>query len=311
MWYALTLASGSIRLTSVRASIRTTRKLSSPARPHLTASTCVTVAESSTAIKSRSGNSAACSIMNSPLPAPISISTGARRPKIAGGSIVKTRSSGVISARWPISRALGSPQIRAAFRSLAIRIVQYDDTVPAPSPATHAAAGCASGSVGALQESTHAIDQRLQVGTIDQRTRHPDRIAEEKALIKNLPAAECAARDLPRQSIKRDALFGGRIRGCEVALDIRHLGGICEVARRRCLHQRARTVELDNLDHARIQPREKIARGVERRSRRREHAPLVRRGVSFGGAQARAHRFGGRDHLGQPLANVRQLQLVS
>src|SRR5208337_973598 len=225
MWYALTLATGSIRFTRVRASIRTTRRLLSPARPHRTASTRVIVAESSTAIKSRSGDSAARSIMNSPLPEPISTSTGARRPNIAGGSIVKTESSGVNSTRSPISRALGFPQMRAAFRSLAMN--EHDDTARRPTPP----------SVGALQEGAHSIGQRLQVGVVDQRARHPDRIAEEEALVENLPAAECAARDLPRQSIKRDALFRASIGGAEVALDIGQLGGICEVGGGRCRHQ--------------------------------------------------------------------------
>src|SRR5580698_1899876 len=263
MWKALTLASASIRLTSVRASIRTTRMLSSAARPHRTASTRVIVAESSIAIKSRSGNSAARSMMNSPLPAPISISIGARRPNIAGGSIVKTSPSGVNSTRSPIARALGLPQIRAAFRSLAMS--EADDSGRRPLPL----------SVGTFQECADAFRERFQVGVVDQGAGHADGVAKEEALIEDLAAAECAARDLPRQSIERDALAGAGVRGSEVALEVGQLGRICEVGRGRCRHQGARAVELDYLDHARIQPREKIACGVERRTRRREHTPLV------------------------------------
>src|SRR5208337_4678412 len=214
MWKALTLASASIRLTSVRASIRTTRMLSSAARPHRTASTRVIVEESSIAIKSRSGNSAARSMMNSPLPAPISISIGARRPNIAGGSIVKTLPSGVNSTRSPIARALGLPQIRAAFRSLAIS--EADDSGPPPPPP----------SVGTFQEGADAVGERLQVGVVDQRACHADGVAKEEALVEDLAAAECAARNLPRQSIERDALPGASVRGGEVALEVGQLGWI-------------------------------------------------------------------------------------
>ena len=101
------------------------------------------------------------------------------------------------------------------------------------------------------------------------------------------------------------------VRGGEVALKVRQLIGIGEVGGGRRRHQRARTVELDNLDQARIQAREKVARGVERRARRREDAPLVGCGVSFGGAQARAHRLGGHDHLGDAIAHVRQRHRVA
>src|SRR5271170_7645455 len=155
--------------------------LSSAARPHRTASTRVIVAESSIAIKSRSGNSAARSMMNSPLPAPISISIGAWRPNIADGSMVKTLPPGVNSTRSPIARALGLPQIRAAFRSLAMS--EADDTGLPP----------AAPSVGTFQEGADAIGERLQVGVVDQRACHSDRVAEEEALVENLAAAECAA----------------------------------------------------------------------------------------------------------------------
>src|ERR1700685_908587 len=107
-------------------------------------------------------------------------------------------------------------------------------------------------SVGALQECADSVGQRLQVGVVDQCARHPDWIAEEEALVENLPAAETAACDFPRQSIERDALPGATVRGAEVAVDIRQLGGIGEVGGGRGRHQRARTVELDNLDQARI-----------------------------------------------------------
>src|SRR5258707_7021311 len=73
-------------------------------------------------------------MINSPLPAPISISTGARRPKITGRSITKTRGSDLIRTRSPISRALGLPQTRAAFRSLAMNA--HDDTGRRGSSAT-------------------------------------------------------------------------------------------------------------------------------------------------------------------------------
>src|SRR5580704_18591980 len=129
-------------------------------------------------------------------------------------------------------------------------------------------------SVGAFQECAHSLYERLQIGVVDQGAGHPDGVAEEEALVENLAAAEGAAGDVPRQSIERDALFGGGVSGAEVVLDVRQLGGICEVGGGWGRHQRARAVELDDLDQARIQAREKIACGVERRSRGREDAPL-------------------------------------
>src|SRR5580693_6255275 len=98
-------------------------------------------------------------------------------------------------------------------------------------------------SVGAFQECAHSLYERLQVGVVDQGACHPDGVAEEEALVEDLAAAEGAARYVPRQSIERDALFGGGVRRAEVALDIGQLGRICEVGGGWGRHQRARAVE--------------------------------------------------------------------
>ena len=53
------------------------------------------------------------------------------------------------------------------------------------------------------------------------------------------------------------------------------------------------------------------ARGIERGARRRERAPIVGRRVGLRRPQAGAHRLRRHDHLGQPLAHMRQAHGVA
>ena len=72
------------------------------------------------------------------------------------------------------------------------------------------------------------MDQRLQVGVVDQRARHPHRVAEKEALVEHLPAREGAARHIPRQAIERDALARIGAGGWIVPLDIADLMGLAK-----------------------------------------------------------------------------------
>ena len=85
------------------------------------------------------------------------------------------------------------------------------------------------GLVGARHEILDSLHQRRQVGVVDQRAGHPDRVAEEEALVEDLAAGEGAARDVPGQSIERDALARGGVGRGRSSARSRAASGICEV----------------------------------------------------------------------------------
>src|SRR5579875_1441892 len=268
------------RLTIVRASASSTRRLLSSRRPARAASTRATEPASSTARKLRSGLAAARSMMKSPRPAPSSTSSGALRSKSAARSSMKAAASVATITCSAAARASRLRQTRAALRNRAI--VRCFRKSPAPVRAgaerrtarRPAPAGHIGRLIRALQKRVDALHQRLQIRVVDQRARHLHRIAEEKSLVQQLASRKRAARRIPGQAIERNALARLNVRAGQVAIDL-SANRTVEIGFRRNRHHARRAVELDDLDHPGIELWEEIARDVERRPRRREHPPAI------------------------------------
>ncbi len=130
--------------------------------------------------------------------------------------------------------------------------------------------------------------------------------AEEEPLVQRLTAAETADADVVRQPEQRHTIAGFEVGKLEVTGHV--LGDfVGEVRLRRGRHQRARTQQLQDLDHARVHLREQVARGVQRTTQRDPVAPLVFVCLLLGGEQQRPHGLAHHHYFGDHALDVQVL----
>jgi hypothetical protein len=113
----------------------------------------------------------------------------------------------------------------------------------------------------------------------DEGAGHAHGVAEEEPFVEHLPARECRYGGVPGQPEEGDPLVRLGAGGLVVAADVVGERPL-EILLRRHGDEAARAELLQDFDHARVEPREEIARRVERIPGRPHDAPFVARIVS-------------------------------